>query len=386
MKMKKVLEITPMFSFAAGFIGNRFKYMTNNGFEMHLACTFDPDASSFAEKQGIKYHPVQLNRIPTPWADIKALVKIVRYVHENNIDLIVGHADKGTILAGIAGFLTHRKVITFIHGTNYEVCHGIKRIVYIFVDWLQTRFSTINICVSQFLVDLRTELKIAPRSKQVVPHNGSCCGIDCNHKFNLDLISNTDKQQLKESLGISKNDFVIGFCGRLTKDKGIEELVLSFKSVQLEIGMNTKLLLVGDNDIRDAIPEYISREISTNKSIICTGKIYNRIELYYSIMDLFVLPTHRDGFGMCLIEAAAMGVPVLSSPYTGSRNAMSAGFNGDYINIDPADIKNKIIELYSKKDRLSYYSKNGIDWVRNNFSNKVVWDSIIEIYKEVLEF
>lgn len=374
-----------MFSFAHSFIGERFSYMEHLGYDMHLICSDDEKAKVFVAEQGIAYYPLKINRMPTPLDDIKAIIAIIRYVHKHKIDLIVGHADKGTLLAGIVGLLTHKKVVTFIHGTNYETCSGLKKWIFVFVDWFQTVHSDVNICVSDFLVELRTQMHIAPRNKQFVPNKGSCCGIDCINKFAINKITPSDKENLRRALSIPQDDFVIGFCGRLTRDKGIEELVDAFMLVQKDLGNKVKLLLVGDNDIRDAVSHKVAMEINNNPSIICTGKIYDNIELYYSIMNLFVLPTHRDGFGMCLIEAAAMGVPVLSSSKTGSRNAMSVGNNGEYIDININDIFNKVIYLYNNPQLLNEYSRFGTEWVQSNFFNKDVWNSIIEIYEKVLK-
>ena len=212
---------------------------------------------------------------------------------------------------------------------------------------------------------------------------GSCCGIDCE-KYDYHKVTNGIKSELRKNLGISDDDFVIGFCGRFTKDKGIDKLVEAFGMLENLTKNKFTLLLLGSTDIRDSLPPFILDVIKKNERIVCPGFITKNIERYYSIMDVFVLPTRRDGFGMCLLEAAAMGVPVLSSPLTGSRDAMSVKHNGEYIKIDSNDIYEKILYLYNNPDLRCQYSKYGVEWVRSNFDKNTVCRYIVEIYEDVI--
>lgn len=382
---QKVLEIVPAVGFVNSFVLYRLSRMSHEGFEMHLCCPRDEEIEKKAKEEGFVYYALDLKRLISVWKDINNTIKICKYVRKNQIDCVVGHADKGTLTAAIVGFLTRKKTILFIHGTSFETRKGLSRWVFIAVDWFQSLLSDKNICVSQFLVDLRSEIHIAPRKKQVVPNLGSCCGIDCKNKYNPKLVSESERRELRKALGINEDDFVIGFCGRFTLDKGIDQLVYAFELLENEYKGKIVLLLLGQDDIRDKLPEHVRNVIRNNEKIICPGYISNRIEAYYSVMDLFVLPTRRDGFGLCLIEAAAMGVPVLSSPLTGSRDAMAEKKNGEYINIDAKDIAQKIKYLFENPKLRQEYSKFGVKWVQENFSDDLVCDSIVDIYKNELK-
>ena len=380
---KKILEIVPSVNFARGFIINRMAYMGELGYDMHLTCPNDPLIRDISIKSGIHYYALDINRLISVFSDIKCFIRICDYIKKNHIDCVVGHADKGTLFAALAGLFTGAKVITFIHGTSFETRRGLPRKLFVFVDWFQSLLSDKNICVSPFLVELRTNLHISPKSKQVVPNIGSCCGIDCE-KFNPNRISTGMKLDLRNHLGIRNDDFVIGFCGRFTKDKGVDKLVEAFTILNKFVREKFILLLIGSNDIRDILPMEVLDMIKENKRIICPGYITECIEVYYSIMDVFVLPTRRDGFGMCLIEAAAMGIPVLSSPLTGSRDAMSVNHNGEYIDIDENDIARKILHLYDNPQLRREYGKYGVDWVKHNFDKERIFNAIADSYSDVI--
>lgn len=380
----KVLEIVPHFGFAESFLKGRLGYFQSLGVDMYLASSWDNALPRFALSEGISYMHTKMPRVPSPVNDIMAVFKICRYIKSNRIDCVVGHADKGKLLACVCGKLTGTKVILFAHGTSFEGRNGIIRKVFVTLDHIESSIAHRVICVSPFLMDLRLKEGIDKKGKAYLPNRGSCGGVDCYGRFNPDRITDEQKKELRQSLGIKSGESVIGFCGRLVKDKGIEELVPAFELMKSQYNIPAKLLLVGGGDIRDFISSEIQKQMEEDTDIILMGNVPDP-ERYYSIMDLFILPTHRDGLGMCMLEAASMGVPVMTTHITGSRDSMVAGFNGEYIELDPADIANKVWILCSNPEKLSRYGENGRKWICENFENKVVWNSILECYESVLK-
>lgn len=139
-----------------------------------------------------------------------------------------------------------------------------------------------------------------PEWKQVVLSKGTCNGIDIK-RFNKSNIDQNQVNELKIKLGINTNDFVIGFTGRLVRDKGIIELMGAFETIHQKYP-GTKLLLVGMlGRERDALPLATIERIKGNSSVIHTGYVDNKtIEQYYSLMNLFILPSYREGFPLHL--------------------------------------------------------------------------------------
>lgn len=380
----KVLEIVPHFGFANSFLKGRMGYFQSQGMDMHLASSWDDALPAFALNEGISYMHTEMPRIPSPINDIKAVFRICRYIRHQHIDCVVGHADKGKLLACICGMLTRTKVILFAHGTSFEGRKGISRRVFVTLDHIESSIAQRVICVSPFLVELRLKEGIDRKGKAYLPNLGSCGGVDCYGRFNPNNITDEQKRSLKYDLGIKDGDFVIGFCGRLVKDKGIEELVPAFELMKSKYHIPAKMILMGGRDIRDFISSEVQKLMEEDPDIILTGSVPDP-ERFYSIMDLFILPTHRDGLGMCMLEAASMGVPVMTTHITGSRDAMVVGFNGEYIELDPADIASKAQALYSNPQKLLRYASNGRKWICENFENKVVWNSIMRCYESVRE-
>lgn len=375
-----VLEVINLFSSAKSFIGDQFSYLNENGFKMHLICSPSEDLNEFAEQQKIEYKAVVLNRPFTPWQDLKALISICKYIKNNEIGTIIGHQAKGRLLTVLAGrLMSVPNIIIFAHGAIFETSTGLKRKILIFENKLESLCAHKVVCVSNFVANLRLENKIDKPQKQFIAGKGTCGGIDTQKKFNPQLITEYEKDNLRQQLGIINEDFIIGFSGRIVRDKGIIELIEAFKILKSRHpDKNIKLMFVGVFEDRDSIPIQYSEYIMTHPDIIFTGYVKNKIELYYSIMSVLVLPSFREGFGMSVIEASAMKTPVISSCITGCYESLEDGYTGFHVNITPDDICEKIERFFNPVLK-NEMGKNGRTWVVENFDHLKVWPYIIEI-------
>lgn len=375
-----VLQVINLFGSARSFIGDQFSYLNENGYKMHLICSPSEELESFANKQNIKYKAVILNRQVTPWQDLIALIIICRYIRKNKIGTIIGHQAKGRLLTVLAGTLMRvPNILIFAHGTIFETSVGLKRKVLILENKFESLLSHKVVCVSNFVANIRLENDIDKPHKQFILGKGTCGGIDTENKFNPELVSEDEKEDLKQRLGFTNQDFIIGFVGRIVKDKGIIELVDAFKLLLIKFpNKRIRLMIVGVFENRDSIPLEYAEFINNHSDIIFTGYIKNRIELYYSIMSVLILPTFRDGFGMSVIEASAMSIPVIASSLTGSKETLEDGFTGFHTIVTPDDICDKIERLFNvflQKE----LGENGRNWVVENFDHTKVWPYIIEV-------
>lgn len=379
--MKRVLVVINLFSSAENFVGGQFKYLGERGYEMHLICSPGEGVENFVKTQGIQYHPVTLNRQLTPFQDLKSLLQICKYIRKNKIDIIIGHQVKGRLLATIAGFITRvPHVIIFAHGAIFETASGLKRKLLIGESKLESLLSEKVVCVSPYIRDLRLFHKIDSPSQQIILGAGTCGGIDTINQFNPSLVSLSEVEHLKNKYGIAPGDFVIGFVGRLVKDKGIIELVEAFQLIKDRHPEKVfKLMIVGVPEKRDGLPETTLHTLMNSKDIIYTGRIPHKdMAAQYPCMDCLVLPSHREGFGFCNIEAQAMGVPVLTSHITGCRDSIKEFETGLYIDLTPENIAEKISILLDDKER-NRMGANASLWVKENFDHLKIWPHVKEM-------
>ena len=218
---------------------------------------------------------------------------------------------------------------------------------------------------------------MASPSKQLILGKGTCSGIDTSVKFNEDILVAEKKEQIRKELNLSLSDWVIGYCGRLVRDKGIIELVEAFDLVKNEKA-NCKLLLVGMFEDRDALPIEIQNRIKNDQDIIYTGFVNENQEYYYSLMDVYILPSYREGFPTSVLEASAMSKPILTTRVTGCIDSIEDKKTGLFINHDAEDIAEKLLTIYQNP---SYYGKNARKFVVDNFDNFIVWKEIEKLYQ-----
>ena len=187
--------------------------------------------------------------------------------------------------------------------------------------------------------------------KQVVIGHGTCNGIDTKNKFNPSLVSDEERFQIKRNLGLSEKDFVVGFCGRIVRDKGIIELSKAIEILaKRHPNKSIKLLVIGAFEKRDAVPQITANFLQTSPLVKFTGRVlFNEIQKYYTPMNVIVLPSYREGFGLVTAEAGAMGVPAIVSRSTGCLDSIVEGQTGLYTDIDPNDIADKIEFFFNEE-------------------------------------
>lgn len=376
MEARKVLEIINLFGSAENFIGGQFAYLREAGYEMHLICSPDEKLESFARNHRIQYKAIELSRQIALWKDLKALVKTCKYIRKNKIDTVIGHQTKGRLIAVLAAKIMRvPHVIIFAHGAVFETATGLKRKVLIWESRFESKLSDRVVCVSEYIRNLRINYRIDDPAKQYMLGKGTCGGIDTKKIFNSSQITAKSRSEVRKRLDIGEDDFIVGFSGRLVRDKGIIELLEGIALLKKRHeGKSIKLLIIGYPEMRDSLPDSVLSFLKSSEDIIYTGRIdHEKMGLYYSVMSVLVLPSHREGFGLCNIEAQAMGIPVLTSSKTGCVDSIIDGQTGFYIDNTPMDICNKMELLLLDPDLRTSLGAKGKDWVTQNFDHAVIW-------------
>lgn len=371
----KILEIYNQASSAEQFVGDRFSYFQETGrYEMHLIATPNDSVGRFAEEQRIKYYPVNITRQVSLLNDIVALVKIIEYMRKNEFDCVVTNNAKGVLLGQLAAFIVcvpHRIIVA--HGVLFDTMHGIKRQLIRFQSWFCAMLSHMTICVSDSVRRRRLEEGIDRASKQVVLGQGTPAGVDTIGQFNPDNVTTQELDVLRSGMGLNQNDFVIGFCGRLVKDKGIVELVDAFNLLrQRNQEKSLKLMIIGRREKWDSIPEKTMLYLQNCSDIIFTGFVpHSEIQKYYALMNVFVLPSYREGFPTVILEASAMSIPVVVSRSTGCIDSIIEGQTGFYTDITPESIADSVSLLFDRP-RAMKMGENGRNWMVSTFEHTIV--------------
>ena len=381
--MIKVLEVITLPDSAEAFIGNQFTCFQNTGkYEMHLICSNGPTLNEFVKKQHIKCKPIEISRQLSPLKDIKAIFQIANYIKKNKIDLIIAHYfPKASLLTTFASLIAgHRNKIIIAHGVLHDTMHGLLRKLVIWEQKFDVSFAKKVICVSQSVARRRREDGIEKANKQIILGYGSVNGVDAIYKFNPERVSQEIILQLKKNYKITDNDFIIGFSGRIVHDKGIEELCEAFEILKERFPQKSiKLFIIGEPEKRDAVPRKTLDILHKNANVIFTGRIpYSDIQQYYLLMNVLVLPSYREGFPTVVLEAGAMGIPVIVSRSTGCIDSIKEGETGVFTDISAESISNNI-EKFFNKDFARSIGENARQYVLNNYDQRIIQTYMLEV-------
>lgn len=314
-------------------------------FDVTLISSPDNVLKKIAQRENVKYKTIAMKRDISLKDDISGLLKFLYLFAKERPQIIHCNTPKASLLGLTSGYLTRVPTrIYYIHGLRYEGAVGKKRQLLVALEKLNCFCATDIIAVSHGIKQ-KVEEKLTRKPVRVI-HNGSANGLDINefsnHNYNAKII--------REEYGISENDFVFGFVGRLVKDKGIGELVGAFNQLEQK---DIKLILVGkyEPDL-DPLSQETLQIIKSNPNIIEVG-FQKDVKKFLSIMDLFVSPSHREGFGVAVLEANLMKVPVLVSNITGHSEIVTQGINGFFVNPkNVQDLQEKMNHMLVIKEQL----------------------------------
>jgi glycosyltransferase involved in cell wall biosynthesis len=188
------------------------------------------------------------------------------------------------------------------------------------------------------------------------------------------------REEVRAKYRIPADAMVIGFVGRFTRDKGVNELVRAFVEVH-EHNQPAVLLLVGDYEDRDRPEEQAIRTISTHPWIRHVG-FQSDVIPAMAAMDVVALPTHREGLGNVLLEAAALGLPSVTTDATGARDAILPGITGEQVPVGNADaLAQALLKLARDPALREQMGRAGRAWVCENFDQRDVWQRQVREYR-----
>ncbi|EGJ72044.1 glycosyl transferase group 1 [Bacteroides coprosuis DSM 18011] len=382
----KLIHVFSIFGTAESFFDGQFKYLTDQGYEIVVVSSDAPNTDAFCKRNGVRFVPLNIPRSVSPMAIVKAVKSICSLIRKEKADAVFGHTPVGALCAMIAARLCGVKNrVYYRHGLIYTTMKGLKHTIFKAEEKFVASLATSVINVSHSLSKLAVADGLNEAEKQYVIGHGTCGGVDAHNIFNPSLIDKDKLTFLKEKLGLVNVNVIFGFCGRICNDKGIPELVDAFEMFQKShSNVKSKLLFIGAFDTRDDVSEDKKQQIEANQDIVISGYI-DKVEIpyYYSMLDVFVFPSHREGFGMCVLEASAMEKPILNSRAHGCVDAIVEHKTGEYIDLSAESICEGMGKMLDVNLR-NILGKNGRKCVLEWYDFKVMWPLVDDLYKKIL--
>jgi len=307
---------------------------------------------------------IELLNLPSFKAfNVLSIFHLIRIIKKNKIDLIHANTSRAMLYAIISTKFCHRPTIWHVRVADrdnplydFMLYKSADRVITV-SHAVKNRFGRFN------------------QNKTTVIYNG----------VDIDIFTQKNKSgQFRKESGLSDSDFLIGVIGRISPEKGLEYLIQAIPEMSAIIP-SLKVVVVGAGE-----PDYVSRiktlsnELRLDKDIIFTG-FRPDIPAIINDIDLICLPSTTEGFNRTIMEAMAVGKPVIATEVGGNKEIIKSGTTG--ILIPPSNskaISEAVINLYNNKDALQKIASSARNNVEQFFNIRKTVMETENLYRQVL--
>lgn len=379
MAKKKIAFIVAIPSSAESFLADHIAKLQEH-YEVHLVANFPEnyDGSMFFKEVTFHHVPIQRSiKFGPDWKTLWSLKKLFKLEKFECVHSVTPKAGLLTALAGWMARVPNRvhiftgQVWTTRKGAMRMILKGMDK----FIAKLNTRILVDGEGQRQYLI----KEGVLKERNSMVPAEGSIAGI----KLDRYVISPEVRKREREGLGLADDKVVYIFLGRLNHDKGIGELYEAFNRLAMECPKSVLLFYGMDEEGYDAKAEAYPN-IKKGENYFFPGLTktpFNALQAG----DVFVLPTWREGFGVSVLEAQALGLPVITSDAYGVVDASVEGVTALRCGVnDPEGLYKAMKQYYVDAELRKSHGQAGRERVNNHFSNDVVSRVWLDIYKDML--
>ncbi len=355
-------------------------FLRENGFDVIGVSSPGPLLDSFAAREHVPVVAVPMRRNISPIADAISLIKLIRTLRRLRPDIVHAHSPKAGLLGTIAARAVGAKAFLSIIGLVQMTRTGFSRTLLDLATKLSCALAH-RVWVNSFsLRDFVVEEKLSAASKTIVIGSGSANGVDVA-RFTPPTAEQRASSRARS--GVSENAFAIGFAGRMTRDKGVAELVQAFLMLR-ERHSDVELVIAGEYEDQDPVSNEIKQAIATTPGIHFLGWGTDMPSLYAGL-DLLVLPSYREGFPMAVLEAAAMGIAAVTTDAAGCIDSVDDGVTGAIVPVgDATALANAIDRYYADREMLARHGASARTRVLEKYTAEVIWRELVAEYRKLL--
>jgi len=369
--------------FCLHFVAGQVAYMTYRRFDVTVVSSPGDELEAFGEREGVAVHALEMPRRITPLHDIIALWRLVVLLRRIRPRLVHSHTPKGGLLGTLAGWLARVPVRVYhMHGLPFVTTTGGQRTLLRLTERVSCAFANEVLCVSHSLREVAVREGICPPEKIKVLLGGSVNGVDATGGFDPDRWRSAGAAT-RQQHSIPPDALVIGFVGRIVRDEGLAELVAAWQTLREEFP-RLHMLVVGGFEPRDPVPAEVAAALLDDPRIHMIGW-QKTMAAYYAAMDVFVLPSHREGLSTVLLEAAAMELPAVASRIPGCFDVIHHGETGMLFPAGDGAALAEALRPYLQDAALR--RRHGLEArtrVLRDFRRDAIWDALHAEYRRLL--
>lgn len=381
MRNLKIAHVTTIDMSLRYLLLNQMQSIQQSGYEVVSISASGPDVP-FIKEAGIRHIPVPMTRNFTPLADLVSLWHLYRVFRRERFTIVHTHTPKPGLLGQVAARMAGVPiVVNTLHGFYFhDHMHPHKRRFYIMMEKIAARCS--DAILSQNREDIQTAIREGICRPEQIEWLGN--GIDLQ-RFDRGRLDHAVLEQTRRGLGLPADLPVIGFVGRLVAEKGIVELLQAVQIVAQHTH-KVRFLFITLNHAKkhDAVKPAIVCEYGIEDLCIFTDTRQDMPELY-ALMDIFVLPSQREGFPRSPMEASAMGVPCIVTDIRGCREVVVHEQNGLLVPLkDSQALASAMLDLLRNPEKARQMGVTGQRIARERFDERLVFDKVKATYARLL--
>lgn len=329
----KILEVCAVDFSAYYSFRNVLEGLVAEGYDVTLACSPGPYVPLLQE-MGIKHIPIQIPRRLRSLDHLRAIWELRGLIRQHRFDLVHTHTPLASIIARVAAWLARAPLVIYTaHGFYFhERMPGWLYRTHVLLERILGRVTDHLITVSQEDHEAAIREGIMPSDRATFVANG----VDLN-RFDPALPGLVGAAEaVRTELGIPAGAPIVGMVGRVVREKGCFEFVRAAQLV-LQRVPQAHFLLIGE-----PLPSDRERPLEQLQELAAELGIADRIHflglrsdvpLLLGLMDLFVLPSYREGMPLVVLEAMAMQLPVVATRIRGSRELVVDGETGFLVEV-----------------------------------------------------
>ncbi len=358
-------------------------FMAANGFDVLMISADGKELAEVIEKEKCRHIIVPMTRKITPLQDLKCLFKLISIFRKEKPGIVHTHTPKAGLLGMLAAKICGVKTrIHTVAGLPLMVEKGLKYQLLKFIEKLTYAAASQVWPNSNSLMKFIIDNKLCKTSKLKLIGKGSSNGININ-RFSKEVLDEKINE-IKSQVNFSSDKIYLLCIGRLVKDKGIVELVHVFTQLQ-KSNDAIMLILVGEYETGlDPLPAATLHEIEINPSIIHINWT-NQVEYYMQVADLFVFPSHREGFPNVLLQAGAMELPIICSHITGNIDIVTHNETGLIFECgNEAQMLEHLQYAIAHPQHIQAMAKQLQQEIKENYRQENIWQNMLAAYKTLV--
>jgi len=358
---------------ALTLLRGQLAWLREHGWDVHLAVTPDSQAHKAADRERVTLEPLPMTRNISPKADLVALTAWVRLLVRVKPAAVNVSTPKAGLLGGLAAFATRvpRRVYV-LRGLRLEGASGVLAKVLWAIERLTVATATDVVVVSPSLAADAHARRLLPVRKRVwLIGEGSSNGVPAAAV--QAAATPQARRQLRDELSLADDDMVVGYVGRITVDKGVATLLDAMAALPGDA--RVKLLAIGSID--DA--PLAGRLDALGDRIVHVDWVDDPWR-YYAAMDVLCLPTRREGFPNVVLEAAAAGLPTVTTRATGAVDSVVDQVTGYLVDVeDSPALQQALAALATTPSLRTKMGEAARDRVERQFQPELIWAGVASL-------